>query len=79
VIDLDAAAALRAAGGIDPAGPGAGATHDELRAWCKERLTGYKVPRAFYLVDELPKSMLGKVLRAKVRDAVALATPLPRA
>ncbi len=79
VIDLDAAAALRAAGGLDPAGPGAGATHDELRAWCKERLTGYKVPRAFYLVDELPKSMLGKVLRAKVRDAVALATPLPRA
>ncbi|MFT3888465.1 MAG: long-chain-fatty-acid--CoA ligase [Arachnia sp.] len=58
--------------------PGAGVNHDELRAWCKERLTGYKVPRAFYLVDDLPASMLGKVLRAKVKEQIAPLTPLAR-
>ncbi|MFT3876140.1 MAG: AMP-binding protein [Propioniciclava sp.] len=50
---------------------------DDLRAWCKERLTGYKVPRAFYLVDALPTSMLGKVLRASVREQIAPLTPMP--
>ena len=51
-------------------------THAALRAWCKERLTGYKVPREFYVVDELPKSMLGKVLRKQVRDELDAKTPL---
>ena len=32
--------------------PGTTLTHADLRAWCKERLTGYKVPRDFYLIDE---------------------------
>ncbi|MBK8464086.1 MAG: AMP-binding protein [Nigerium sp.] len=52
-------------------------SHADLRAWCKERLSAYKVPRAFYLVDELPTSMLGKVLRASVRDQIAPLDPLP--
>lgn len=51
-------------------------THAELRAWCKERLTGYKVPREFYVVSELPTSMLGKVLRAQVREHLTGAIPL---
>ena len=38
-----------------------------LQAWCRERLTPYKVPRRFTAVQELPKSMLGKVLRREVR------------
>ena len=58
--------------------PGTAPTHLELRAWCKERLTGYKVPREFFVVDELPKSMLGKVLRAKVREDIAGREPLSR-
>ncbi len=41
---------------------------DELRAWAKERLTSYKVPRRFVPVDDLPRSMLGKVLRGQVRN-----------
>ena len=56
--------------------PGKVVTHAALRAWCKERLTGYKVPREFYVVDELPKSMLGKVLRKQVRDELDAKTPL---
>ncbi len=39
-----------------------------LRAFCRERLTPYKVPRRIVAIDELPKSMLGKVLRKQVRD-----------
>nr|WP_231980131.1 hypothetical protein [Tessaracoccus coleopterorum] len=57
--------------------PGANLTYVELRAWCKERLTGYKVPRDFYIIDELPKSMLGKVLRKQVRDSLDVMEPLP--
>lgn len=56
---------------------GATLTYAELRSWCKERLTGYKVPREFYVLDELPKSMLGKVLRNQVRAQLADLTPLP--
>ena len=36
-----------------------------------ERLAAYKVPREVVVVDELPKSMLGKVLRKQVRDRLA--------
>ncbi|MBI4899086.1 MAG: AMP-binding protein [Actinobacteria bacterium] len=36
--------------------------------WCRERLAAYKVPRQIVTVDDLPKSMLGKVLRKQVRE-----------
>ena len=39
------------------------ATEDEMEAFCRERLTAYKVPKAFEFRDELPKTMVGKVLR----------------
>jgi long-chain acyl-CoA synthetase len=38
-------------------------TVDELRAYCRERLTGYKVPKQFEFRDSLPKTLVGKVLR----------------
>jgi len=44
---------------------------EALRAYAKVRLAGYKVPREIVVVDELPKSMLGKVLRAQVREQIA--------
>ena len=34
---------------------------EELDAWCRERLTAYKVPKAFEFRDELPKTNVGKV------------------
>ena len=30
--------------------------------------TGYKVPRQVFVVDELPRSLIGKVLRREVRE-----------
>ena len=44
-------------------------TVDELRAYCRERLTGYKVPKCVEFRSSLPKTMVGKVLRrALVKD-----------
>jgi len=45
--------------------PAAGRVPDvrELRAWAKERLSGYKVPRVFEVRESLPRSVTGKVLR----------------
>ena len=37
-------------------------------AFCKKELTGYKVPRAVYFRDELPKTNVGKILRRDLRD-----------
>ena len=39
------------------------ATEEELRAYCKERLAPYKVPAMVEFRTELPKTMVGKVLR----------------
>lgn len=41
----------------------------ELLAYCKENLTGYKVPREIEFRDELPKSPVGKIIRRKLKDA----------
>ncbi len=38
-------------------------TVDELRAFCRERLAGYKVPKYVEFRDSLPKTAVGKVLR----------------
>jgi long-chain acyl-CoA synthetase len=41
---------------------------DELRTFCKEHLTAYKVPTILHLRDELPKTNVGKILRRELRD-----------
>jgi long-chain acyl-CoA synthetase len=48
--------------------PGATATADELKAFCRERLAPYKVPVQVAIVAELPKSPIGKVLRRTLRE-----------
>ena len=42
---------------------GATATADALTAFCRERLAPYKVPATVEFRAELPKSIVGKVLR----------------
>ncbi len=39
-----------------------------VKAFCKERLTGYKVPKIIEFRDELPKTNVGKILRRALRD-----------
>jgi HIP---CoA ligase len=43
-------------------------TPDELRAWCREKMANYKVPRYFEMVDALPLNASGKVLKYELRD-----------
>ncbi|HDL2952099.1 TPA: long-chain-fatty-acid--CoA ligase, partial [Mannheimia haemolytica] len=43
-------------------------TRDELRTYCRQFLTGYKIPRDIEFRDELPKSNVGKILRRVLRD-----------
>jgi long-chain acyl-CoA synthetase len=43
--------------------PGQSATAEELRMYCRERLAPYKVPAQVEFRSELPKTMVGKVLR----------------
>lgn len=41
--------------------PGVTLDADQARAWCRERLAGYKVPKRFAFYDELPLLPIGKV------------------
>ena len=54
----------------DPANP---PTLDELNVWCAERLTKSKRPRDITLVDELPRTSVGKIRKFLLRDPDALA------
>ena len=44
-----------------------------LRAWCKERLASYKVPRQVVLVDALPRNAMGKVMKPELSRRLARA------
>jgi long-chain acyl-CoA synthetase len=46
--------------------PGAEATPEELRAFCRERVAAYKYPRHVWLEAALPKTATGKLLRREV-------------
>ena len=43
-------------------------TKDELMAYCKSNLTGYKMPKHIEFRDELPKTNVGKILRRALKE-----------
>jgi len=47
---------------------GMSATEDEIVAFCKERLAPFKVPKQVEFAKDLPKSLVGKVLRRELRE-----------
>jgi long-chain acyl-CoA synthetase len=47
--------------------PGASVGPEELIAFCRGRLAGYKYPRRITLMGELPRSATGKILKARLR------------
>ncbi len=60
----------------DPSAPRV--TLEQVRAFASERLSPYAVPRRITFVDELPRSMIGKVLRRRLRDQlVGTSAPEP--
>jgi long-chain acyl-CoA synthetase len=50
---------------------------EELRAFCRERLTGYKMPRHIVFRGELPKTHVGKVLRRVLREHAPTSSGTP--
>jgi len=50
---------------------GAGLNEDALRAHCRELLAAYKVPKRIVQIDEMPRSLLGKILRKQVKDQMS--------
>lgn len=57
--DVVAVVVLNPGSGVDPAA---------IREHCRSHLSAYKVPRRIEIVDELPRSLIGKVLRREVRS-----------
>jgi long-chain acyl-CoA synthetase len=47
---------------------------EAIRAFARSILTPYKVPRRVFVVDELPRSLIGKVLRKQVRERLLTLT-----
>jgi len=54
--------------------PGSGVTPEQVLAYGREHLAAYKAPRIVYLVDELPRTRNGKVLRRQLSPALARAS-----
>ena len=51
--------------------PGAALEADEVTAYCRARLAGYKCPREVQVWDDLPRNSMGKIQRFMIRDQVA--------
>jgi long-chain acyl-CoA synthetase len=54
--------------------PGESATPDEIREFAKERVAAYKYPRHVWIVDELPKTATGKILKREIEVPAGIAT-----
>ncbi len=63
--EVVAAVVLDGAGDVDV---------ESIRAFARGILTPYKVPRRIFVVDELPVSLIGKVLRRQVRESLLTLT-----
>ena len=48
--------------------PDAALTAEDIVAFCRGRMAGYKVPRTVRFVDAPPKSSVGKILRRELRN-----------
>ncbi|WP_206099700.1 long-chain-fatty-acid--CoA ligase [Longirhabdus pacifica] len=48
--------------------PDESVTSNELKDWCRDQLANYKVPKQFEMREDLPKSLVGKVLRRELRE-----------
>ncbi|MBO0791528.1 MAG: AMP-binding protein, partial [Ktedonobacteraceae bacterium] len=44
-------------------------TRESILQFCKENLTAYKVPKVLEFRDDLPKTLVGKVLRRALRES----------
>jgi acyl-CoA synthetase (AMP-forming)/AMP-acid ligase II len=50
--------------------PGSSLLEADLKQYCYDRLTGYKRPKVFHIVAELPRTGIGKIARRLMREQV---------
>ncbi|MCK9910957.1 acyl-CoA synthetase, partial [Microbacteriaceae bacterium K1510] len=50
--------------------PGQTIELEELQSFCRQSLAGYKIPRAIFSVNQLPRNASGKILKYKLREDV---------
>jgi long-chain acyl-CoA synthetase len=71
VPDMKTGEAVRAYVVADEPAP----SEEEILAHCRKHLTSYKVPRGVEYREELPKSLIGKILRKDLRNEISAAVP----
>jgi long-chain acyl-CoA synthetase len=49
--------------------PGTTVSEEELIGLCKQQIAAYKSPRSIGIVEDLPKTTTGKILRRELRDS----------
>ena len=50
--------------------PGATLSAEELKSWCRDRISHYKIPKQLIVMDALPRNAMGKVAKPALRDLV---------
>jgi benzoate-CoA ligase len=68
VVGITVDGASRVAAYVECDGEGDDALADELREWCKERMRRYEYPHVVEFVDDLPRTLNGKVQRFRLRE-----------
>lgn len=48
--------------------PGKQIDEEELKEYCRQELAGYKIPRIYYQIDQLPRNASGKILKYQLRE-----------
>jgi long-chain acyl-CoA synthetase len=56
--------------------PGMQVTEQEIKAFARERMAAYKYPRFVEIIDELPKTTSGKIMRRLLQTTIRQAVPL---
>jgi benzoate-CoA ligase family protein len=75
VVGITIEDASRVAAYLEVDGEGDEALAEELRTWCKERMRRYEYPHVVEFVDELPRTLSGKVQRFRLRELAREETP----
>lgn len=52
--------------------PGSSASEEEIRAFCRGRITHFKIPRHIRFVDAFPMTVTGKVQKFIMREAMVV-------
>ena len=50
--------------------PGRDLSYEDLKAWCKDKMSAYKVPKKIIIVDGLPRNAMGKVTKPALKETL---------